>query len=63
MTNSDITFQQWLAEIDKLAAAEGCTTPYTQQTGYECWADAYADGVSAAEAWSEEKACGAYDVA
>lgn len=57
------TFELWLAELDALAAAEGCDTPYTQQTGPECWRESYDDGMTPAEAWAEEKYYGAQDVA
>lgn len=55
-------FQQWLCEIDRLAAVEGCATPYTQQTGSECWREQFEAGVTPAEAWREEKYCGMADV-
>jgi hypothetical protein len=54
-------FRTWLSEVDALAAAEGCEKSYTRQTGPECWREAYDGGMSPAEAWAEEKYCGAYD--
>jgi len=57
-----MTFDEYLVEIGHLALAEGCETPYTQQTGCECWEEAFNDGLPPAEAWAEEKSCGAYDL-
>ncbi len=55
----ELTFEQFLSEIDRLALAEGCELPYTQQTGAECWKDQYEFGMTPGEAWREEKSYGA----
>lgn len=54
------TFEQWLAELSALAAAEGCPN-YVQQTGEECWRESFADGFTPAEAWADEKSYAAED--
>lgn len=50
-----MTFEQFLAEINRLGREDGCDFDYVEQTGRECWADAFADGVSPTEAWATEK--------
>lgn len=56
-------FTEWLDAIDALADAESARGPdgrsYTQATGAECWLDAFEDGMTPDEAWSEEKIAGA----
>jgi hypothetical protein len=49
-----MTFEQYVAEIQKLAEACGATDPGKPYCEAEAWRDAYNDEVSPAEAWSEE---------
>ncbi len=46
-----------MAEIDKLANAEGYEGSYTKDTGPDGWSDAFRMGESAASAWAYEKEC------
>jgi hypothetical protein len=53
-------FEDWLAAVDALADENGGSFPsYTQMTGVECWREAYDDGLTPDEAWSEEMWAGA----
>ena len=56
-------FEEWLAAIDALSDAEGARSEdgrsYTEMTGRDCWRDAFDDGLSPQDAWSEEKLAGA----
>lgn len=57
---AETTFDEWLAELGRLAAADGCAG-YLQQTGSACWMDAYESGETPADAWEDEKSCAAED--
>lgn len=53
-------FDAWLAQLDRLAAAEGCPN-YSGQTGRECWLEMFHDGDTPADAWALEKSYAAED--
>ena len=52
----DYTFEHFLKDIDAYAIQDGFEGSYTSQTGSDCWKQAYEDGVSASEAWRDERA-------
>lgn len=47
-------FDQYVAEIQKLAEACGATDPGKPYCEAEAWRDAYNDGMTPADAWGEE---------
>ncbi len=52
----DYTFEQFLKDIDAYAVQDGFEGSYTEQTGADCWQDAFDGGVTAQEAWRDERA-------
>lgn len=54
-----MTFEQYVAEIQKLAEACAATDPGKPYCEAEAWRDAYNDDVAPSEAWSEEVAAAA----
>lgn len=46
---TELTFDQWLADLDDIANEDGITN-YTAQTGRECWWSFYEAGVTPVEA-------------
>lgn len=61
MTNeaTNLTFDEWLKQIDALAAkffgGKSWPQSYTESTGFDCWRNMYNDGLSPNDAWSEEE--------
>lgn len=57
-----MTFDEWLAELDAIAKADGVSfttgQTFTQITGTDCWLDAFEDAMTPQEAWDEEKVAG-----
>lgn len=53
MTDHD-NFEQYVAEIQKLAEAAGAADPGKPYCEAEAWREAFEDGLSPADAWSEE---------
>jgi hypothetical protein len=49
-----MTFEQYVAEIQKLAEACGATDPGKAYCDAESWRDGFNDGLTPAEQWSEE---------
>ena len=52
-----MTFEEHCAAVDVLALKCGALDAgqsYTAQTGVECWREGFDDGMTPAEAWSEE---------
>lgn len=47
-------FEAFVAEIQKLAEASGATDPGKPYCDAEAWREAYNDGCTPQEAWSEE---------
>lgn len=57
-----MTFDEWLAALDAHAANLGLAfgekgdETLSQNTGRECWQEAYAEGCTPAQAWAESEA-------
>jgi len=49
-------FRAWLAELDAAASRRGYLGgPLSQQTGEECWANSYAEGLTPDQAITEDE--------
>jgi hypothetical protein len=57
MTKDNTSFEDWLAELDRVATADGFEGSYTDVTGAESWRDAYTAHETPATAWAYEKEC------
>ena len=51
----DYTFENFLKDIDLQANQDGFEGSYTEQTGADCWQQAFDEGQTANEAWREER--------
>ncbi len=49
-----MTFEEYVAEIQKLAEACGATDPGKPYCEAEAWRDGFSDGLTPAEQWAEE---------
>ena len=56
MEPDDITFDEWLLELDKVTHEYGHSpeSSYSKETGQECWREYYEDGYSPEEAYRED---------
>jgi len=54
LTAIEIPFQEFVAEIQKLAEACGATDQGKPYCDAEAWREAFNEGMSPAEAWREE---------
>jgi hypothetical protein len=58
MTTDKLNFDDWLAEIDKLAIKAGAAEAgqsYVGWTGKDGWSDMYDNDMTPEEAWGEEE--------
>ncbi len=54
-----MTFQDWITELNRLAAEQGQDgKPLSEQTGEECWRASFDDGYTPAEALAEDATYG-----
>lgn len=57
MTKDNTSFEDWLAEFDRLANTEGFEGSYTEVTGPESWRLAFNAFETPGTAWAYEKEC------
>lgn len=61
---NDLSFEDWCAELDRIAKADGVENSYTESCGPESFRDVFDDGMSPQDAWDEEvyaaQACGCF---
>lgn len=49
-----LSFNDWMAALNRLAERAGMNTPLEAETGEECWREYFDDGYSPGGAWAEE---------
>ncbi len=56
--NENISFDNWLTQLDAVALKNGYTKGIVETAGEECWREYYDEGYSAEEAFIEDETHG-----